>query len=128
MSKTVAQKLLIKPGSSVWFSSSEHLDLIEGLPEDVTICAKPEGTAIIFAENESGLRSIVKKHAKALLGCPTVWVVYPKGNKVDINRDSIWPILYEFGMRPNSQVAVDEVWSALRFRALRPGEPAFKPA
>jgi hypothetical protein len=28
-------------------------------------------------------------------------------------------------MRPVSQVAVDEVWSALRFRPLRPGEPPF---
>jgi hypothetical protein len=28
-------------------------------------------------------------------------------------------------MRPVSQVAVDEVWSALRFRLLKPGEPPF---
>jgi hypothetical protein len=44
----------------------------------------------------------------------------------DINRDSLWPILSEHGMRPISQVAVDETWSALRFRALREGE-AFNP-
>jgi hypothetical protein len=28
-------------------------------------------------------------------------------------------------MRPITQVSVDDVWSALRFRALREGEPQF---
>jgi hypothetical protein len=54
------------------------------------------------------------------------WVAYPKANKADINRDTLWPILAERGMRPISQVAVDETWSALRFRDLKPGEE-FKP-
>jgi hypothetical protein len=31
----------------------------------------------------------------------------------------------EHGMRPVSQVAVDEEWSALRFQALREGEAPF---
>jgi len=31
----------------------------------------------------------------------------------------------EFGMRPISQVAIDDVWSALRFRVLRTGEAPF---
>ena len=54
-----------------------------------------------------------------------MWVAYPKGNRTDLNRDSLWPILGEFGMRPISQVAIDEVWSALRFRPLADGEPPF---
>jgi hypothetical protein len=28
-------------------------------------------------------------------------------------------------MRPNSQVALDDIWSALRFRPLQPGEEPF---
>jgi hypothetical protein len=53
------------------------------------------------------------------------WVAYPKANRADLNRDTLWPVLGEYGMRPISQVAVDEVWSALRFRPLKPGEPPF---
>jgi hypothetical protein len=53
-------------------------------------------------------------------------VAYPKGNRADINRDSVWPILAEHGLRPIAQVSVDEVWSALRFRPLKPGEEQFK--
>jgi hypothetical protein len=37
----------------------------------------------------------------------------------------VWPILGEYGMRPITQVAVDDVWSALRFRPLEEGEPPF---
>lgn len=46
-------------------------------------------------------------------------------HRADLNRDTLWPVLGEYGMRPVSQVAVDEVWSALRFRPLKPGEPPF---
>ena len=54
-----------------------------------------------------------------------LWVAYPKGNTSDVNRDSLWPIVAEFGMRPNGQVAIDDRWSALRFRANREGEEPF---
>jgi hypothetical protein len=64
--------------------------------------------------------------SKDHLAQPSVfWVVYPKGNKTDINRDTLWPILAEYGMRPIGQVAVDAVWSALRFRPLKEGEAPF---
>jgi hypothetical protein len=54
-----------------------------------------------------------------------LWVAYPKGNRADINRDTLWPILAEHGLRPITQVAVDGVWSALRFRPLKEGEEQF---
>ena len=56
-----------------------------------------------------------------------LWVLYPKANRTDVNRDTLWPILAGYGLRPISQVAVDEVWSALRFRPLREGEAPFAP-
>ena len=45
--------------------------------------------------------------------------------KADINRDTLWPSVTEYGLRPNGQVAVDEVWSALRFRPYKEGEAPF---
>lgn len=48
-----------------------------------------------------------------------------QGHRSDLNRDTLWPVLVEYGMRPVSQVAVDEVWSAPRFRPLKPDEPPF---
>jgi hypothetical protein len=48
-----------------------------------------------------------------------------QGQCADINRDTLWPILAEYGMRPIGQVAIDDVWSALRFRPDREGEAPF---
>ena len=54
-----------------------------------------------------------------------LWVAYPKGGRADINRDTLWPILAEHGLRPIGQAAIDDVWSALRFRPLKEGESPF---
>jgi hypothetical protein len=76
----------------------------------------------VFADSAADLRQILAAHAGGLTAPATFWVVYPKANRADVNRDSLWPILAEHGMRPISQIAVDDVWSALRFRPLKPGE------
>ncbi len=125
--KTVAEKLLIKPDSTVWSSHSEHLNLIEGMPDSVRVVDEPTKatTALVFANGEGALRAILNIQHEKLAQAPTFWVAYPKANRVDINRDSLWPILSEYGMRPISQVALDDTWSALRFRALKDGEEPF---
>ena len=48
-----------------------------------------------------------------------LWICYPKqtsGIKTDINRDTGWGVIQSAGLRPVTQVAIDEIWSALRFR------------
>lgn len=47
-------------------------------------------------------------------------------SRTDINRDSLWPILAEHGLRPVAQVSLDDVWSTMRFRPLKPGEAPFR--
>jgi hypothetical protein len=47
-----------------------------------------------------------------------VWLGYPKARKLgtDLNGDSLWELLAGNGIRPVRQIAIDETWSALRFR------------
>lgn len=49
-----------------------------------------------------------------------LWMVYPKGAskkyKCEFNRDTGWESLGQAGYEPVRQVAIDEDWSALRFR------------
>ncbi|MFD4651743.1 hypothetical protein [Streptomyces sp. NPDC058441] len=122
--KTVAQKLLIKPGTTVWATPEEHLPLIGALPVDVDVAdvLSTATTGLMFATDESALHRLLDEHRDGLSGPVNFWVVYPKGNKADINWDSLRRILAEYGMRPIAQIAVDETWSALRFRMLREGE------
>ncbi|WP_406314220.1 hypothetical protein [Streptomyces sp. NBC_00118] len=122
--KTVAQKLLIKPGTSVWAAPEDHLPLIGVLPADVDVAdgLSTATTGLLIAAHEAALRRLLDEHRDGLTGPVNFWVVYPKGNKADINRDSLWRILAEYGMRPIAQIAVGATWSALRFRMLREGE------
>ena len=128
--KSVAEKLLIKPNTTIWSSHAGHLDLIGSLPAGVREVERPEEatTALIFADDAGSLREILSAHAQHWAQPSIVWVAYPKGNRADINRDSLWPIVGEYGLRPVAQVAVDAVWSALRFRPLKEGEAPFTAA
>jgi hypothetical protein len=126
-SKSVADKLLIKPNTTVWSSHASRLDLVEPLPENVRRVDGPEQatTALVFADDAGSLRDILTAHKQQLARPDVFWVAYPKANRADINRDTLWPILGKYGMRPVGQVSLDEVWSALRFRPLREGEAPF---
>ena len=126
--KTIAEKLLVKPGTALWLSDQGRLGLIGPLPQGVRVVETLEEatTAILFGDDATSLRAMVAAQAADLGEPDTVWVAYPKANRTDINRDSAWPILAEYGMRPIGQVAIDDVWSALRFRPLKPGEEPFK--
>ena len=127
--KTIAQKLQIKPDMTVWLSDPGRLSLIQPLPAGVRPVAGLEdaAAALVFAENAASLTGVLSEVGSALTGPNLLWVAYPKGNRADINRDSLWPLLQPYGLRPIGQVAVDDVWSALRFRPLKPGEAPFAP-
>jgi hypothetical protein len=125
--KTVADKLLIKTGTAVWCSDASRLELLDPLPEEVRRVDAPAeaAVAVVFAQDATALDAVLDAHGPALTQPDVVWIAYPKGNRADINRDTLWPILAEHGLRPVSQVSVDDVWSALRFRPLREGEAPF---
>jgi hypothetical protein len=125
--KSVAEKLLIKSDTTLWSSHPDRLGLIQPLPEGVRQVGGPEQAtiAVVFADDADALRELLRAHNEQLARPDILWVAYPKANRADINRDTLWPILAEYGMRPIGQVAVDEVWSALRFRPVKEGEEPF---
>jgi len=125
--KSVAEKLLIKPGTILWASDPDRLDLVGPLPDEVGIVDRPTdaAVAVVFADDAATVRRIIADHGDALAEPAVVWVAYQKANRTDINRDTLWPIFAEHGMRPIGQVAIDDEWSALRFRPLQAGEAPF---
>lgn len=121
---SVAEKLQIKTDAVLWSPDPDRLRLLEPLPAGARSAERAEDAtaAVVFCDDATAVRAIVGRHAAALREAQPVWVAYRKGNRSDVNRDTLWPILTEHGMRPTGQVAIDDEWSALRFRALRPGE------
>jgi hypothetical protein len=128
--KPVAAKLLIRPGDHVWVSDPDRASLLGALPDGARLLGGPRPAddvrvAVVIGDDEATVRAVLADAVAALRVVPVLWVAYPKGNRADINRDSLWPMLAEHGLRPITQVAIDETWSALRFRPLRPDEPPF---
>jgi hypothetical protein len=75
---------------------------------------------IAFCTMQAEVDVVATEAAKKLVGDGLLWMVYPKGTskkfKCDFNRDTGWVILGELGFEPVRMVAIDEDWSALRFR------------
>ncbi len=76
--------------------------------------------ALAFVVTEAQLAAASTRLANACDGDAVLWMVYPKGSskkyRCEFNRDSGWPALGAAGFEPVRMVAVDEDWSALRFR------------
>ena len=75
---------------------------------------------IIFATKQAQVDAAADLVAQNTEGDAAVWFAYPKGSskryKCDFNRDTGWAKLGELGFEPVRQVAIDDDWSALRFR------------
>ncbi|HEX7069216.1 MAG TPA: hypothetical protein VF190_00350 [Rhodothermales bacterium] len=75
---------------------------------------------IAFVTNDASLRKAVEAMLPKAEGDAVIWFAYPKKTskkyKSDIDRDHGWEPVGEAGFEPVRQVAIDDDWSALRFR------------
>ena len=112
----VSAKLQIKPGQRI---------ATVGMPGDVPPIAgesaaeTPEAADVVVA--------FVRSKAELATAVPAIdaarrdklaWIAYPKAGKLgtDLSRDLLSAALVGEGVQPVRQIAIDEVWSALRFR------------
>lgn len=82
--------------------------------------AGPIEFSLAFVTKQKEVDTLGKAIAKKVEGDAVVWFAYPKGSskryKSEINRDAGWKVLGEAGFEPVRMVAIDEDWSAVRFR------------
>ena len=75
---------------------------------------------LAFVKTKTDIDQAIAAFRERLKGDATVWFAYPKGTskkyKAEINRDQGWEILGKSGFEAVRQVAVDDDWSAVRFR------------
>jgi len=78
------------------------------------------GFSLAFVTQQKEVDMLGKAISKKTPGDAVVWFAYPKGSskkyKSEINRDSGWKVLGDAGFEPVRMVAIDEDWSAVRFR------------
>jgi hypothetical protein len=75
---------------------------------------------LAFVTRQSEVDALTPQVAARAKGDAIVWFAYPKGTskklKCDFNRDTGWELLKQAGFDTVRAVAIDDDWTALRFR------------
>ncbi len=73
-----------------------------------------------FVIDQVAIENFIHSIQPKIVADPIVWIAYPKASskkyRCAFNRDTGFGILGEYGFEGVRQVAIDEDWSALRFR------------
>lgn len=83
----------------------------------------PIDFVIVFCQNEIDVEASARLLVPNLAEDAPLWFCYAKGSskkyKSTINRDRGWNSLGQYNYEPVRQVAIDDDWSALRFRPVK---------
>ncbi|MBL8003993.1 MAG: hypothetical protein JNL36_02750 [Candidatus Kapabacteria bacterium] len=123
----ILKKLQIKSGATVMFSNLP--DDLQWMRSELELIGAMESTntsdftvAIGFGTNSDVINSFFRSIKDTVKNDEIVWFCYPKKTSKKyastINRDSGWDGISDLTFEPVMQVAIDEDWSALRFRKI----------
>lgn len=120
----LAKKLQIKPSYHIALINvpAAVAPLFDELPAEVTRSHTLDGIfdlELIFVSNQATLQTYATPALAALQPAGVLWFAYPKQSAkvaTDIHRDKGWDVLNDLRYHPVTQIAIDPVWSALRFR------------
>jgi len=120
----LAKKLMIKPNSR-WLlqnAPAGYQDSLLPLPDNASIVFSAEGEfngIQLFVINSTELASELQVITPLLKADTVFWIIYPKKNsgiQTDLEMMGSWDVPVQYGLRPVASAAVNEVWTALRFR------------
>ena len=122
----LSKKLQIKPGQKVLIVSAPNAYqmLLEPLPGNVQVYTSGVldfDNIQLFVRDSAELIEILKKVSSLFLSSTIIWIAYPKkssGIKSDLDMMSSWTEPEKYGLRPVASVAIDETWTALRFKPI----------
>jgi hypothetical protein len=124
---SLIKKLGIKPKQRVLILNApegyaeQFVSLLPADAELVTSTASAASSDVVlqFVRNKAEVEQHTPPAIQMVKPGGLLWISYPKqSSKVttDINRDILWKIFPDSEWRPVTQISIDEVWSALRFR------------
>jgi hypothetical protein len=121
--KPILEKLLLKPGyrAVVLNAPASYQPVLADAPPGVELADALEGQFDFihyFVKEKADLQREGPRLKAALKPKGLLWVSYPKGKALgtDLNRDVAAAMLQEMGLQGVAQVAIDDTWSALRFK------------
>jgi hypothetical protein len=115
----LAGKLQLRPEASVAVRGAPA-DLVATIVGDRSQAEASVAEALVaFVRDAGELKETAPLLVDATQRAALTWVAYPKGGQLgtDLNRDVVRETLAPQGAQTVRQVALDDVWSALRLRA-----------
>lgn len=120
----LVKRLQIKPGNKVLLldAPADYKRTLGTLPANAALSTHARGSfdvVQLFAKDRAHFARRIGVAMKSLRDGGILWVSWPKQNAnvtTDLNRDSLWREAEPHGLRPVSNIAIDETWSALRFK------------
>ena len=112
---SLAKKLNLKAGTKLRvLGRPREVDLGD---VEVTALANVKDV-LVFVTQVADLERFAAPMIEAALADRLAWAAYPKAGQLgtDLNRDILAKAMQKRGAQPVRQIALDEVWSALRFR------------
>jgi hypothetical protein len=123
MPQDLATKLLVKPDARVLLLNAPigYARKLEPLPQGATVTDKrgKADVVVAFVRDGAELKRLAPSFG-ALEDEAVLWVAYPKGGSkagTDVDRDSLHSAMEKHELIGVTLVALDEAWSAMRFRA-----------
>jgi hypothetical protein len=121
---SLIKKLGMKPGQKILILNAPegYIQTLGTLPENAEVQMRVEGKfdfVQVFVHNKADVDNYAVMAIQVLKSGGLLWFSYPKKSskvKTDITRDIGWEAPKSVGWRPVTQIAIDETWSALRFR------------
>jgi hypothetical protein len=114
----LARKLQMRPGQSLALVNAPA-DFERGDLADRPDAPEAEADlVIVFVSHGDELAGRTGTLASAAARGALTWIAYPKAGKLgtDLNRDRVRERVAEHGLDTVRQVALDDVWSALRLK------------
>ena len=123
MGQDLATKLLVKPDARVLLLNAPigYARKLEPLPAGASVTDKrgKADVVVAFVRDEAELKRLAPSFG-ALEDEAVLWVAYPKGGTkagTDVDRDTLHAAMEKHELIGDTLVALDEAWSAMRFRA-----------
>jgi hypothetical protein len=128
MTKTLQEKLLLKPGATIVAVDppQPYEQIVGRLPKDATLASRRVRAADVvhlFATSRRTLDEQLPRALQRLRADGLLWISYPKvsAGSHDISREAVHSALRTNGWRPVTQISMDDVWTAIRARPVPGG-------
>ena len=127
MTRTVAQKMGVKPGARAHFVGAPAVALSAMELPDLDVVDELEGGfdyIHYFAVTQEDMRRTFPTLKPHLQAAGMLWLSWPKGGRLgsDLGLPIVIKIGYDFGLVESTCLRVNDVWAGLKFTHPKPGK------